>query len=68
MASPANTATREPIELSRVGDARTLLEELESALAGDINAAQLQRILTQSKDQFLELLKFQVRDESMRPS
>ena len=51
----------EPIELERVGGARSLLHELESALAGEISAADLYRSLVPSKDVFLNILSFKVR-------
>jgi hypothetical protein len=51
----------EPVELAPVGGARSLLAELESALAGEIDAAQLYRSLVPSKDVFLNILSFKVR-------
>jgi hypothetical protein len=50
----------EPIELEPVGGARNLLAELESALAGELDAAQLYRSLVPSRDVFLNLLSFKV--------
>ena len=53
-------SSSEPIELEPVGGARSFLDELESALAGDIDAAQLHRSLEASRDVFLHLLSFKV--------
>lgn len=50
----------EPIELEPVGGARALLGDIESALAGDIDAGHLHRVLAPNKDVFLNLLKFKV--------
>lgn len=50
----------EPIELEHVGGARSLLAELESALAGEMDAAQLYRSLVPSRDVFLNILSFKV--------
>jgi len=50
----------EPIELEPVGGARNLLADVESALAGEMDAAQLYRSLVPSRDVFLNMLSFKV--------
>lgn len=56
----------EPIELEHVGGARSLLAELESALAGEMDAAQLYRSLVPSRDVFLNILSFKSNNAASR--
>ena len=61
-------AANAPIELEPVGGAHALLAEVESALVGDVDVAHLHRSLASSRDVFLNLLNFKVRENSIFPT
>ena len=49
------------IEMEEIGIAAKLLQGVEAAMIGELDAVQLQELLARASDSFLHLLEFKVR-------